>query len=359
MSPLTTPPARGGAREPGRAGVLGDAALRVAGAWTEWAPEAGAPAAVVEELAVLVAAQAAGGPLAPAPYGVAALRRRLLPALRAEVLRIWTEMEPAPPGEEMVGLLRAFEAASQAPAAEHEPVHALPPAIAEGFDLIVEVAHDIRSPLTSILFLAETLRRGQSGEVNALQHRQLGLIYSAALGMVSLTSDVIELAHGGERLVEARGSPFSVSEMISSVCDLVHPIAEEKGIALHAHPLASDRRIGFSAALSRVLVNLVANALRYTDEGRVEIAARPAGPSRVEFSVRDTGPGIGAEHQSTLFDPFRPGRRSDRYGFSGTGLGLTICRRLVHAMGSELRLESSPEAGTCFHFEVDLPHAPM
>ncbi|MBD0320642.1 MAG: HAMP domain-containing histidine kinase, partial [Gemmatimonadetes bacterium] len=275
------------------------------------------------------------------------------------VLRCWTALEEAPAGERMVATLRAFDAMARGLAEHRDSARPHPPAAPEGLDLIVEVAHDIRSPLTSILFLAETLRRGQSGEVNALQHRQIGLIYSAALGMVSLTSDMIELAHGGERLVEERGSPFAVSEMLAAVCDLVHPIAEEKKVALRVLPLPTDHRIGSPAALSRVLLNLVTNALKYTDEGFVEITARARGASLVEFAVRDTGAGMDEETQSTLFDPFRPGRRSDRYGFSGTGLGLAICRRLVRALGSELHYESSPGWGTRFFFEVELPAAPL
>jgi len=77
----------------------------------------------------------------------------------------------------------------------------------DGLDLVVEVAHDLRSPVTSIIFLAETLSRGQSGDINDLQRRQLRLIYSAALGLSSMASDVIELARGGDQLVEREQSP--------------------------------------------------------------------------------------------------------------------------------------------------------
>src|SRR5262245_9546188 len=94
----------------------------------------------------------------------------------------------------------------------------LPPT---GMNLAVEIAHDLRSPLTSILFLSETLRRGQSGEVTELQHRQLGLIYSAALSMVSLASNLIELGQGDERLLDQEPAPFSVAENLEAICDIV------------------------------------------------------------------------------------------------------------------------------------------
>src|SRR5690606_22337651 len=80
----------------------------------------------------------------------------------------------------------------------------------DGLELVVEVAHDMRSPLTSVLFLAETLQRGQSGPVSPVQERQLGLIYSAAFGLSAMASDVIELARGGDRLVDLEPIPFSV-----------------------------------------------------------------------------------------------------------------------------------------------------
>ncbi len=230
----------------------------------------------------------------------------------------------------------------------------------DGLDLVVEVAHDLRSPVTSIIFLAETLSRGQSGEVNDLQKRQLRLIYSAALGLSSMASDVIELARGGDQLVERELSPFSVAEILESVTDMVKPIAEEKGLTLRFTPPPTDHRLGRPLALSRVLLNLTTNALKFTDEGFVEINTRARGLSRVEFSVRDTGHGVSDEALANLYQPFRRTRaRAGRSGyyFSGTGLGLAMCRKLVEAMGSELKLETRAGWGTRFYFEADLPPA--
>ena len=99
-----------------------------------------------------------------------------------------------------------------------------------GLDLIVEVAHDLRSPLTSILFLAETMLRGRSGPLTPLQERQLGLVYRRAFGLNAVASDVIELVRGGDRLVGLETQPFSIAEVLESVRDIVLPIAEEKGL---------------------------------------------------------------------------------------------------------------------------------
>jgi signal transduction histidine kinase len=329
--------------------LLRAAALRVADAWLADGDEPDGAGVVVVELGRLAAAVESGDPTS-VPEGDAAegLRRRLLPALRREVERAWLAAATPPSAAEMLRTLRAFEGLAGTSQGRRPP---------EGLDMIVELAHDLRSPLTSILFLSETMRKGQSGGLSALQHRQMGLIYSAALGMVSLASDLIELAQGGERLVDAHETPFAVSDVMSSVCDLVQPLAEEKKLTLRCLPPPVDHRIGHPAALSRVLLNLASNALRFTDDGFVEITAHPRGLSRLEFAVRDTGPGIKPEARSSLFAPFRPGRGGDRYGFSGAGLGLAICRRLVRAMGSELRYETLNGWGTRFYFEVELPPA--
>jgi signal transduction histidine kinase len=227
----------------------------------------------------------------------------------------------------------------------------------DGLELVVEVAHDLRSPLTSILFLAETLQRGRSGAVNAVQERQLGLIYSAAFGLSSVASDVIELARGGDRLVDLDPIPFSVTDILESVRDIVQPIAEEKSLGVRLTPPEADFRIGHPVALSRVLLNLTTNALKFTAEGFVEVVARQTSARRLEFSVRDTGRGIPPQSMATLFEPFRRRQKAGEYAFSGSGLGLSICRKLVEAMGSTLQVETQQGVGTRFYFELDLPLA--
>lgn len=287
------------------------------------------------------------------------LGRHLLQLLRSEMVAAWTATPPTD-AREMLTVLQAFEAVRVAIEPDWSQYFTSRLSGPDGLDLVVEVAHDLRSPVTSIIFLAETLSRGQSGDVTELQKRQLRLIYSAALGLSSMASDVIELARGGDQLVERELSPFSVAEILESVTDMVRPIAEEKGLALRFTPPPSDYRTGRPLALSRVLLNLTTNALKFTDDGFVEIVARAKGLAKMEFSVRDTGHGVSAEALANLYQPFRRTRaRAGRSGyyFSGTGLGLAMCRKLVEAMGSELRLETKTGWGTRFFFEVDLPPA--
>ncbi|HEX4600977.1 MAG TPA: HAMP domain-containing sensor histidine kinase [Gemmatimonadales bacterium] len=224
-----------------------------------------------------------------------------------------------------------------------------------GLELVVEMAHDLRSPLTSILFLAEAMQQGQGGAVTETQRRQLGLIYSAALCLCTAASDVLELARGGVRLVERDPAPFSVVEMFGSVRSMIQPLAEEHGLDVRFGYPVPERRVGHARALSRVLLNLATNAVKYTDSGFVEIAARPLTPTQLEFSVRDTGPGLDAGAIESVFQPFRKASSGLRQQFSSSGLGLAICRKLVRAMRSELHVETRPGWGTRFFFAVDAP----
>jgi signal transduction histidine kinase len=285
-----------------------------------------------------------------------ALSRRLLGLIRTA----FVNRAQALPGVEPAQLLRILHAIEvvaehlEADWSQHFTDRLSAP---DGLELVVEVAHDLRSPLTSILFLAETLQRGRSGAVNPVQERQLGLIYSAAFGLSSVASDVIELARGGDRLVDLDPIPFSVTDILESVRDIVQPIAEEKNLAVKLTVPETDFRVGHPVALSRVLLNLTTNALKFTAEGSVEVSAIARNSRCIEFSVRDTGRGIPPQSMATLFEPFRRRQKPGEYTFSGSGLGLSICRKLVEAMGSVLQVETASGYGSRFYFVLDLPPA--
>jgi signal transduction histidine kinase len=309
------------------------------------------------EALLRAAAEAAGGDLpdgAPAAWAgavaagaVAAADAPLTPHERLRVCALRRALDPAAPlsDDALARLLRGLDAAAPA---ESAPLR--------GMDAVVEFAHDLRSPLTSILFLAGALRDG-GGRLSGVQRRHVGIIYSAALGLVTLAGDMIEYfrAGAGDRAVDR--APFSVRELLDSIHELVLPIAEEKGVELRVSEVEADRRVGSPVAISRVLLNLVSNGLRYTEQGYVAVSAEAAGPDRVRFCVADTGPGLSDEARSALFAPYRRREGGGRYGFSGSGLGLGICRRLVSAMGGELTLDTAPGRGCRFSFELDLPPA--
>ncbi len=283
------------------------------------------------------------------------LGRRLLELLRSEVVEGWREV--GVPDTELLPLFSAMERVRVTIQPNWAQTFAQQLSGKDGVALLMDVAHDLRSPLTSILVLAETLQQGQTGAVNEAQRRQLGLIYTAALGLSCVASDIIEFTQGGDQLVEQDPAPFSVTAMLESVRDIVRPIAEEKQLTVRLLAPTHDQRLGHPVALSRVLLNLTTNALRFTEEGYVEIVAQEVGEGseRVEFAVRDSGRGIPPDKITTLFQPLR--KESGRRGqlFSQTGLGLTICRKLATAMKSELKVESRTGWGTRFYFELDLP----
>lgn len=259
--------------------------------------------------------------------------------------------------EMVLPTLKAFETVREAMESDGVQSFANRLQGAEAQRLVVEVAHDMRSPLGSILLLVGQLRSGRSGALSPIQARQLGLIYSATFGLCSMTSDVLELARGGDSLVDGQSIPFSVSEVLQSVCDIVRPVAEEKGLSLKFVPPESDSRIGYPAALNRVLLNLTTNALKFTAMGGVTVTCTSTSRSRLEFSVNDTGRGIPPEIVATMFDAFRRRQHQGQtdYAFSSTGLGLLICRKLVRAMGGDLQVESDMGKGARFFFEIELP----
>src|SRR2546427_1448697 len=283
-----------------------------------------------------------------------ALGRRFLELLRSEVVEGWRDFNV--PDSDLLPLLSAMERVRVTIQPSWAQTSAQQLSGNDGLALLMDVAHDLRSPLTSILVLAETLQRGQSGVVNEVQRRQLGLIYTAALGLSSVASDIIEFTQGGDQLVDQEPSAFSVTAMLESVRDIVRPIAEEKHLTVRLLAPVHDERMGHPVALSRVLLNLTTNALKFTDQGYVEVVAQETGEgNRIEFAVRDSGRGIPPEKVTTLFQPLR--KESGRRGqlFSQTGLGLTICRKLATAMKSELKVESRIGWGTRFYFDLDLP----
>lgn len=285
------------------------------------------------------------------------LARAQLGVLRARLTAI-LEAWPSPlDAQQVVRLFAALERVSNSLELDWSQQFAGRLSGHDGLELVVEVAHDLRSPLTSILFLAETLQRGRSGPLTQVQERQLGLIYSAAFGLSTVASDVIELARGGDRLVDLEPIPFSINDIFESVRDIVLPIAEEKGLAVNLVPPDADFRIGHPVALSRVLLNLTTNALKFTNEGFVEVKGVNLDGNRIEFAVRDTGRGIPPQAMATLYEPFRRRQRQAEYAFSGSGLGLSICRKLVEAMHSTMQVETESGKGTRFYFTLDLPRA--
>ena len=187
------------------------------------------------QLSTAIRQQLIGSPADSVEVPRTPLSRRLLGLVRGAFLEQVEGLPTVPESGQLLLVLAALEQVGERLEADWSQHFTDRLSAPDGLELVVEVAHDLRSPLTSILFLAETLQRGRSGAVNPVQERQLGLIYSAAFGLSSVASDVIELARGGDRLVDLDPIPFSVTDILESVRDIVQPIAEEKNLTVRLH----------------------------------------------------------------------------------------------------------------------------
>ena len=310
-----------------------------------------------EALAVLVSAVLAGRQGEPLPALqrfawtaeaaglVADLRRGVLASARAsavpadDVLSVLVEIE------------RVLEALEQDVAARFVE-HLVGP---HALQLLVEVAHDVRSPLGSILFLVERMRRGDTGPVSPMQERHLGLVYSAAYGLAALASDAMELARGGVRLVGGQPVAFSIAAVMHAVRDVVQPLAEEKGLTLRFSGPASDVRVGHPAAITRVLLNLVTNALKFTNNGSVTVTAFESAGDAVSFRVEDTGRGMPEQVAARVTEVFSRAGPAGAYSFSSAGLGIAICRKLLDTMHGSLAIAPVSPVGTRVEFTLLLP----
>ncbi len=288
----------------------------------------------------------------PAAGSRPAIRRSLLHHLRSALLSQWARTPPDQHGA-MVALLQRFDALDPArPRARAEALLG-----SGGLETAAEIAHDFRSPLGSVLMLTDMLQKGQSGPITPLQRRQLAIIYGAAMALSSFAEDIIELVRGGRGLVEPEPRPFSLTDMVLSLRDLVQPLADGKDLELRMGSDAADLRFGYPLVLRRVLLNLITNALKYTDSGWVELKIVPLEGDWVRFAVRDSGRGLPADVLARIRasggDPSSepvPGARR----VSSSALGLGICMNLLATIGSELCVETEPDAGSRFHFEVEL-----
>ncbi|MDP9145009.1 MAG: HAMP domain-containing histidine kinase [Actinomycetota bacterium] len=222
--------------------------------------------------------------------------------------------------------------------------------------LLVELAHDFGSPLTAILTLAVSMQSGMSGSLTPGQHRQLSLIYAAALQLYATTSDTLELARGGEGTAPAR-RPFMLGTILEEVRTVVLPMAEEQGIGISLDCPTPVACRGDERALRRVLLNLTTNGIKVTKRGTVTLSARIEPAGRVTFDVADQGPGMRPETLRDLWQPFHKTAQDPRPRFSSTGLGLAICRKLVGELGGELSIRTKLGVGSRFGFTVPLSAA--
>lgn len=233
--------------------------------------------------------------------------------------------------------------------------HALDDALPQpaALDLLIEVTHDLRSPLSSMLVLIENLRSGRLGPLNRQQETQLGLLYEATFEVSNLTQNALGLARRPAVSVPVPGVPFSMAEMWLGVRSLIAPMAQERGLMVRWAAPRADRRWGHADGLQKVLLNLVTNAIKCTPRGVVSVTAEEHSGDHVRFRVTDTGTGLSEPARSLIGELTAegavPGTRM------GGSLGLAICAHLLRAMGSRLTIGLHEGPGTCLEFDLMLP----
>jgi signal transduction histidine kinase len=225
-------------------------------------------------------------------------------------------------------------------------------------ELLAQVMHDFRSPLTSVFFLADALYAGLSGELSESQKHQVGLVFTGALSLLTLVDNVLSSRNLETGTFKLESVPFSVHALCEEVERIARPLADQADLGLEFKLECRGARVGDQEVLRRILLNLVNNAISYTDEGGV-VARFEDRDDDLLIQVDDTGPGIDEQMLMDLFKTFRRSTET-RHGqrrFSGSGLGLSICHRLTHLAGGEIWVESEVGKGSTFF--VRLPFAPL
>jgi len=220
---------------------------------------------------------------------------------------------------------------------------------------LANMSHEIRTPLNGVLGVADVLAHT---DLSAKQQELVQVIRSSGALLSSLLGDLLDLARVEAGAEELRPAPASIGDVVRAAAGLYAARAEEKGLALQLDIAADAAWAACDATrLSQVLGNLVSNAVKFTEAGKVTISVSRQG-DQVTFQVRDTGVGFDAALKADLFGRFRQADDSSTRKHGGAGLGLAICQQYVQLMGGQLDAESAPGRGAAFAFTLDLPPLP-
>ncbi len=242
-------------------------------------------------------------------------------------------------GDRLGNLHRAKEAAEAASQAKS--------------DFLASMSHEMRTPLHAILGLAECMGESE------LPQEQRGLLRSlrgAGQSLLHLVNDILDLSKVEAGQLTLEKADFSLREVIERVQSLLTPQARSKGLTFSCSvaPEVPDSLSGDPLRLAQVLLNLAANAVKFTSQGsvslRVERDPKAAGPGDLLFTVTDTGIGIPLEQQQRIFERFSQADASVSRRYGGTGLGLAVCTRLVQLMRGDIQVQSTPGRGATFSF---------
>lgn len=219
-------------------------------------------------------------------------------------------------------------------------------------DFLAIMSHELRTPLTAIFGYTELLTTGIAGALTPAQNTHLERIYASAAHLLTIIEDVLAYARTEAGRDQIHEDSFTIKEIVEEALVMVKPNAQKKGLAISSDigedvSLRTDR-----AKLRQILINLLGNAVKFTEEGGIHVEVTRKG-SEVEIAVQDTGPGIDAADFDRIFEPFRQLEPSMTRKAGGTGLGLAVTRRFAALLGGRIDVASQPGQGT--RFAVTLP----
>ena len=222
-------------------------------------------------------------------------------------------------------------------------------------DFLANMSHEIRTPMNAILGFTDVLRRGM--EENPHQRMEyLNTIHSSGNHLIELINDILDLSKVEAGKLDLEIREFSLPRLLHETTHVLSAKAQQQGIDLNYQVIETIPEMiqSDSTRLKQVLINLVSNAIKFTEVGRVVLQCRSAGDF-LQFDVVDTGVGMTPEQQQKIFDPFSQADSSVTRRYGGTGLGLSICKRFVEALGGSISVTS--EIGQGSTFTVRLPVA--
>ncbi|HXV97435.1 MAG TPA: ATP-binding protein [Anaerolineae bacterium] len=225
-------------------------------------------------------------------------------------------------------------------------------------EFIATVSHELRTPLNSIIGFAKLLLKQKIGPLNQIQQTDISVIYDSAQHLLSLVNDILDLSKIEAGKIRLDAEWFSIEEIIVGVMASTYILIEDKPIELKEEIEPNLPQVFVDRGrIRQVVINILSNAAKFTDEGSITMQVRKITKNEQEFicfSVKDTGIGIATEDMDKVFEAFRQIDSSIARRAEGTGLGMPISYRLVTLHGGDLWVESQAEQGSTFSFTIPL-----